>query len=200
MSAPCLYLASASPRRRVLLERLGLKPIVRPAPIDERPAPGETPEALVLRLAETKGRWLERHLADPASGLVLAADTAVVLDGSVLGKPVDRAEAASMLRRLRGRVHEVLTGVFLLRRDEERSTCAFDRSRVHFRAFDDATLEAYVQSGEGDDKAGAYGLQGAGARLVERVDGSWSNVVGLPLERLPGWLESIGIDLEELRR
>jgi septum formation protein len=105
-----------------------------------------------------------------------------------------------MLRRLRGRAHEVLTGVFLSTPDGNRSFTGVALTRVHFRDVDDASIAAYVASGETTDKAGAYGIQGRGALLVDRIEGSWSNVVGLPLERLPAWAAQIGIDLWELIR
>jgi septum formation protein len=194
-----LYLASASPRRRELLHRIGLDPRVMAADVEERRRPGETASSQVKRLAEAKGRQA-RSLLRPsdAAGLVLAADTVVVVDGECLGKPSDPGEARSMLRRLSGRGHEVLTGVFLTRTDDGRSTCDVACTRVYFRPYDDHAVQAYVATGEPFDKAGGYGIQGRGSLLCERIEGSWSNVVGLPLERLPGWMESIGIDLWHL--
>jgi nucleoside triphosphate pyrophosphatase len=194
-----LYLASASPRRLDLLRQLGLSPIVVPAEIDERPLPGELPLAMVRRLAETKARAVAdglRPLRSPA--VVLAADTEVVVDGEALGKPAGPADAASMLRRLRGREHEVLTGVFLLRTDDARASGGVDSTRVRFRDYDDATIADYVAGGEPLDKAGAYGIQGDGARLVECFVGSRANVAGLPVERLGAWLARIGLDLPRL--
>jgi len=195
MSALRFYLASASPRRLELLRQIGIDPIVAPANVDERVRAGEAPEHFVRRLAERKARAAAERLADATDGLLLAADTAVVIDGESLGKPTDPAESAAMLRRLRGRTHEVLTAVFLLRTDDGRSVGEVDSTRVHFRPFDDATVAVYVRSGEGVDKAGAYAIQGRGVLLVERIEGSWSNVVGLPLERLPDWVSRLGIDL-----
>jgi septum formation protein len=158
---------------------------------------GESPGAMVCRLAELKGRTLASRIAPESEdgALILAADTAVVLDDEVLGKPVDAGEAEEMLRRLRGRTHEVLTGVFLLRTDDGRSVCEIEATRVAFRAYDDATIRDYVAGGEPLDKAGAYGIQGRGALLTQGIDGSWSNVVGLPVERLPLWFDRIGIDI-----
>ncbi len=194
-----LYLASASPRRLQLLRQVGLVPLVRPALLDERAAHGEPPATLVRRLAESKGRAVVQEIAGEGSrrgtGLILAADTAVVVAGEVLGKPTDPADAEQMLRRLRGRTHEVLTGVFLLRIDDGRSACEVESTRVTFGELGDETIRAYVAGGEPLDKAGAYGLQGRGALFVERIEGSWSNVVGLPVERLPAWSARIGIDL-----
>lgn len=196
-----LYLASASPRRLELLRQLGLDPRRLDHHVAETPVEGESPETTVRRLAIDKGRAAAAAL-DPAAepGVVLAADTLVTLDRAILGKPVDSADAARMLRLLRGRTHEVLTGLFVVRTDDRRETDAVETTRVRFRSFDDATLDAYVASGEPLDKAGAYGIQGLGALLSEGMRGSWSNVVGLPLERLPGCMARIGVDPVELFR
>ncbi len=194
MSDPRFYLASASPRRLELLRGIGIEPIVVPSAIEEGALPGEGADELVQRLAEAKGRDVARRLPPALPGILIAADTEVVLDGVCLGKPKDARQARVMLRRLRGRVHDVLTGVFLMRTDDGRSVCDLERSRVHFHDFDEPTLEAYVATGESADKAGAYGLQGRGAELVQRIEGSWSNVVGLPIERLPTWLKSLAVD------
>ena len=192
-------LASASPRRLDLLRGLGLVPEIRASELPEAVLPGEAPQALVRRLAEAKGRSVAARLsaAEPPC-VVLAADTEVVLDGRVLGKPRDAAEAARMLRELRARTHEVLTAVFLLRTDDARALCEVESSRVRFRDYDERSIADYVASGEGLDKAGAYAIQGRGAVLAAEVVGSWSNVVGLPVERLSGWLGRIGVDLERL--
>jgi septum formation protein len=193
-----VYLASASPRRRELLQRIGIDPVLVPGTLDERPAPGESPRALVRRLAEAKAREAAGRLAGAAPGIVLAADTAVVIDGACLGKPANETEAAAMLRRLRGRTHEVVTGVFLMRDRGARWAGGVDATRVSFRTYDDATIDAYVATGEGLDKAGAYGIQGRGVLLVDHIEGSWSNVVGLPLERLPGLAGELDVDLWDL--
>ena len=201
MSQPTrLILASASPRRMDLLRSLGLDPISRPSNLHEEVLPDESPRALVLRLAEEKGRSVAARLPlDEPPAVVLSADTGVVLDRRVLGKPKDPDEARSMLRSLRGRVHEVMTSVFILRTDDGRHTCDVETTRVTFRACALATIDAYVATGEPLDKAGAYGIQGGGGDLVETVDGSWTNVVGLPLERLDPWMARIGVDLTRLR-
>jgi septum formation protein len=198
-----LCLASASPRRVALLRQAGFAPLVRVSAIDERPHPGEAPRDLVLRLAESKARAVAAALAAAGTGghtLLLAADTEVVLDGEVLGKPHGASHAMEMLRRLRGRSHEVLTGVFLLRTDDGRSLARTEETRVTFAAFGEETIRSYVAAGEGLDKAGAYAIQGRGAGLATRIEGSWSNVVGLPIERLPEWLAALGVDLQELAR
>ena len=196
-----LVLASASPRRRELLVGLGLEPEIRPARIDESPRPGEEPPDLVLRLARTKAERIADELTSTGDAyVVLAADTAVVVDDVALGKPSDVSDAESMLQRLRGRCHEVLTGVWLVRTDDGRCAGGVAGTGVEFRDFDDDWLRAYARSGEPLDKAGAYAIQGRGALLVARIDGSWSNVVGLPLERLPEWIGGLGLSLLELCR
>jgi septum formation protein len=185
-----LVLASASPRRRELLARLGLDPVIRPADIDETPSPGEDPHDLVVRLAAAKAATsLARG---DAQDLVLAADTEVVLDGQVLGKPRDRDDAARMLRRLAGRSHEVVTGVAVRRCGTARTTRV--TTEVRFRPLCDAEIAWYVATGEPEDKAGAYALQGAGAALVERIDGSDTNVIGLPLAETVTLLRQVGMD------
>jgi septum formation protein len=188
-----LYLASASPRRLALLREAGLDPVPCPTGVPEEALPGESPQEHVLRLAREKGRHAAGRLAARGvCGIVLAADTAVVLDETILGKPVDDADAVSMLRRLSGRPHEVLTGVVLVRLGDGRSAEAAESTRVTFRSYDEETVRRYVATGEPRDKAGAYGIQGLGGNLVEKVLGSWSNVVGLPMEILPSLYERIG--------
>ena len=188
-----LHLASASPRRLALLREAGLDPIPRPTGIPECWLPPESPVEHVLRLAREKGRHaLERLRADGEAGLVLAADTAVVLDDEILGKPEHAADAERMLRRLSGRTHRVLTGVFVARVEDSRCASAVDETRVTFRGFGEDEVVRYVETGEPLDKAGAYGIQGLGGALVLAVDGSISNVVGLPLEDLPGLFRKVG--------
>jgi septum formation protein len=193
-----LLLASASPRRLELLRGANLAPRVAPAPVDERALPDEPADRLVARLAEAKGRAALQHVPANRRWLVLAADTAVVIEGRALGKPRDEEDALAMLRLLRDRTHEVLTGVFLLRSDDGRYHGGIESTRVSFLDYDERTARDYVASGEPMDKAGAYAIQGGGRRLVRHVDGSWSNVVGLPMERLPGWLGRVGLTLDEL--
>jgi septum formation protein len=187
-----LVLASASPRRRELLGRLGLDPLVRPADIDETPRPGEDPHELVVRLASAKAAASGDGHAGAPDEVVLAADTEVVLDGQVLGKPRDRDDAARTLRRLAGRVHEVVTGVAVRRGGTARATRV--TTEVRFRPLSDVEIAWYVATGEPDDKAGAYGLQGAGAALVDRIDGSDTNVIGLPLAETVALLRNVGFD------
>jgi septum formation protein len=182
-----LVLASASPRRADLLRAAGYDFDVRPADVDERVRAGEGPEPYARRLAEAKALRLGRHPALP----VLAADTVVVVDGEVLGKPADPDDAARMLRRLSGRVHEVLTAVALIPagRGPVPVEVAVERTRVEFRQLVEAEIAGYVATGEPMDKAGAYAVQGRAAGFVRRLEGSYSNVVGLPLPLVHRMLE-----------
>jgi nucleoside triphosphate pyrophosphatase len=191
-----LYLASASPRRQELLAALGLTFALRPAEADEAPAPGERPEDHVVRLAARKAAAVASALRrEGTEALVLGADTTVALDGAILGKPADGADALAMLRRLAGRTHEVLTACRLVRADDGRAAAALAVSRVAFAPWDERLARWYVATGEPMDKAGAYGIQGRGVFLAEGIDGSWSNVVGLPLETLPRLFDEVGDDL-----
>ena len=167
-----LTLASRSPRRAELLQAAGIPCTILEAGIDETPAPGERPLHYALRMAG------EKAAAVPGP-LVLAADTIVVLDGEILGKPADLADAVRMLRALAGREHEVITAV-CLRRDGREATEA-ETTRVRFTRMSEAEILEYAASGEPMDKAGAYAIQGIASRYVERIEGSYSNVVGLPL-------------------
>jgi septum formation protein len=184
--APVLVLASASPRRRQLLAWLGVSYDVLPAEVDERPLPGEATEDLVARLACAKAAHVAaRRPAD----WVLAADTVVELDGVALGKPADRTDAARMIAMLAGREHRVATGVALVAPGGAVRAARLVLSRVRFRPLEARAVERYVATGEGDDKAGAYAVQGLGAGLIERVDGSFTNVIGLPLGEVERVLE-----------
>lgn len=182
-------LASASPRRRDLLRRLGIDPEVRPAGVDETPRPGEAPADLVTRLAQAKVVAVGTEPDD----LVVAADTVVTVGTRVLGKPADRAEAVAMLASLSGRDHHVVTGVAVRRDDVVHADV--ETTRVAFRLLDDREIAWYVATGEADDKAGAYGLQGAGAVLVQELQGSDTNVIGLPLTLLVTLARHVGVDL-----
>ena len=176
-----LVLASGSPRRRELLAGLGLEPQIRPMDIDESPLPEEKAERYVMRLAECKAR----AQYEPGE-LVLAADTVVAVDGDLLGKPVDAEDAARMLRSLSGRAHQVLTGVSLLKPDRDPTrpptvTTLVVTTEVFFHSLTDREIDWYVATGEPMDKAGAYAIQGLAAIFVDRLEGNYSNVVGLPL-------------------
>jgi len=172
-----IVLASASPRRTQLLSLLGIAHEVDAGhDVDETPGPTETPAALAVRLARAKAEAVAARHPDR---LVLAADTVVVLEGAILGKPVNPADAEAMLARLAGREHEVVTAVALAGPDGIRQRV--DRTRVRFRPLDAETIRRYVATGEPLDKAGSYGLQGYGAVLVERIEGDPFGVIGLPV-------------------
>lgn len=183
-----LILASASPRRAALLTEAGISFEVCVADVDERALPGETPGEMVARLAQLKA---ERVAASHSGRLVLAADTVVVLDGEALGKPVDADHAKAMLRRLSGRPHEVLTG-FCLAGGEGPVIIRTVSTRVFFRELGDGEIERYVASGIPLDKAGAYGIQADSFCMVSRIEGSYSNVVGLPMTEVLAGLERRG--------
>ncbi|OLB07029.1 MAG: septum formation protein Maf [Candidatus Rokubacteria bacterium 13_2_20CM_69_15_1] len=184
-----LVLASASPRRRELLRSIAPQFEVVPSEIEETLEDAPAPVA-VARLALRKARAVAARVRE---AVVLAADTVVILDGAALGKPADAREARAMLRRLRGREHEVITGVAVLdsRTGREASTSVV--SRVRMAAYSDATLEAYVATGAPLDKAGAYAIQDLGGALVERLAGSYTNVVGLPVEETRWLLAEFGV-------
>ncbi len=188
---PRLYLASASPRRRELLTQIGLSFVVIPQQIDESLRPGERADHYVLRLATEKAGagWqdLQRELALP----VLAADTSVVCEGQILGKPSTLEEARTMLQLLSGRTHQVLTAVAVGFEDMLQTRVV--STDVGFRQLSINEIDAYWHSGEPQDKAGAYGIQGKGALFVESITGSYSNVVGLPLFEAAQLLEAFGI-------
>jgi septum formation protein len=178
-----LVLASASPRRRELLTAAGWEFDVGASAIDETRQPGETPPAYVERMARAKAAAASAEYADGLAAhgdvVIVAADTAVVAGNEVLGKPSDAGDAARMLRLLSGRAHEVITGVAVAAR---RGTVAVvESTRVWFDALSDADIAAYVASGEPLDKAGAYGIQGQASRFIPRIEGSYTNVVGLPV-------------------
>lgn len=180
-----LVLASQSPRRRELLERAGFQFTVCPTEVDESWREGEDPESHVCRLAREKAR----AAAAAENELVLGADTVVVVQGEILGKPSDRADAERMLRLLSGRDHEVFTGVCLKRGELE--LVEAERTLVRFAPLDEEEIRAYVASGEPMDKAGAYAIQGLASRFVERIEGCYFNVVGLPVARVYRMLKRI---------
>lgn len=187
-----VHLASSSPRRRQLLAQIGVPFQVIEVEVDESIAPGEAPPAYVSRLAAAKaGAGLQRSRAAGSARPVLAADTAVVIDGAILGKPRDRADALRMLRLLSGRTHEVFTAVALA--TPERLASVVSRSEVRFRDIAEAEAHAYWDTGEPRDKAGAYAIQGRGAVFVADLRGSHSGVMGLPLYETAQFLRSAGI-------
>jgi septum formation protein len=184
-----LVLASASPRRAELLRTAGFSFDVRPADVDETPNSDESPADYALRVARDKARAVAAR-ADTGS-CILAADTVVAVGTQILGKPSDPADARRMLSILSGIVHEVLTAVVLRSGDREASEVA--STRVRFVALSPAEIEWYVQSGEPDGKAGAYAIQGLGSRFVDWIEGSWSNVVGLPVATVYRMLGPAGV-------
>lgn len=195
MGKDFIYLASASPRRRELLRQIGVEFVVRPPAIVERPAGDERPRPYVERMASAKAAAVWRSVADHDARPVLAADTAVVLDEEILGKPEDVGAAAAMLARLSGRTHEVLSAVTL--QFEERAETRVSLSKVRFRATTAAERAAYCATREPLDKAGAYGIQGFAAVFIAELQGSYSGVMGLPVFEtaellgrfgLPSWL------------
>jgi septum formation protein len=182
-----LVLASASPRRAELLTAAGFVFDVLPVDVDERMRPGEPPADHVRRLASEKSaRALERLSGSSAGVIVLGADTVVVIDSQILGKPRDDGDAAEMMRLLSGRSHQVMTGVSV--RTTARELGGVDSSSVTFAPLTSAEIDWYVGTGEGRDKAGGYAIQGLAGRFIPRVEGSYSNVVGLPIALIYGLL------------
>lgn len=188
MSRPQLILASASPRRCELLTQIGVCFEQQVAAIDETPRAAESPADYVARVALEKARAV--RAARRSDLPVLGADTEVVVDGAILGKPADFHHARTMLRQLAGRVHEVFSAVALV---AERDAVVVNRSKVCFRELDDSEIESYWESGEPRDKAGGYAIQGLAAIFIERLDGSYSGVMGLPLYETARLLQDFGI-------
>lgn len=188
-----VILASASPRRCELLAQIGVAFEQQVADIDETPRSGEAPGDYVARVALKKARAV--YAGSGAEVPVLGADTSVVVDGRILGKPADFADARAMLRALSGQAHEVLSAVAVV---AGREAVAVNRSKVWFRAIDDTEIEAYWRSGEPRDKAGAYAIQGLAAAFIERLDGSYSGVMGLPLYETARLLQDFGIRILDL--
>jgi septum formation protein len=189
VAAPRVVLASQSPRRRELLTLVGIAHDVRPANIDESYLSGESPREHCERLAREKARVIASQ-----GTVTIGSDTIVVVDGDVLGKPKDTDDAVRMLRRLSGRQHVVMTAVAVDR--DGRVLSAVETVTVTFRQLGDDEIEKYIATGEPMDKAGAYGIQGYGATIVERVEGDYFAVMGLPLNRLVRLLEQLGLRYE----
>ena len=185
-----LILASSSLRRAEILANAGLPFTVLSSPVDESPVPGEAPAALVQRLANAKADVVTARAVSPA--IVLGADTVVVLDDKVLGKPRSTEEARHMLQQLSGRTHSVLTGVALIRLPDGERRQFVKSTLVHFRPITEEELSSYLATGEPHDKAGAYGIQGPAGRYIPRIEGCYFNVVGLPLSRVLTELQSLG--------
>ncbi len=194
-----IILASASPRRDELLRQVGFDFEVIPSQADEREIAGESPEQHVIRLSLDKAR--EVSTRDDIDGRwVIGSDTIVLCDAQILGKPTDNADAARMLRSLSGRTHKVLSGYAILDRGTGENRAAAVTTRVTFRSLTDAEITGYIATGEPRDKAGSYAIQGLGAFMVSRIEGSYSNVVGLPLCEVVQALETLGAPIPVLQQ
>jgi len=192
-----IYLASQSPRRAELLRQIGVEFKVTATDIDERVNAGESPEAYVSRLAQSKARVAAAEIGTSHSDwVVLAADTTIAIDGDIIGKPEDAAHCHCILHRLSGREHQVLTAVAVATRD--RIECRLTHNRVTFRALAEHEVQRYCATSEPMDKAGAYAIQGKAAIFIERLEGSYSAVMGLPLCETAELLQDAGIEIFEL--
>ena len=185
-----LILASSSPRRAEILANAGLPFSVLSSAVDESPNPGESPTALVQRLANAKADLVTARAVGPA--IVVGADTVVVLDDKILGKPRTTEEARHMLQQLSGRTHSVLTGVAMVRLPDGERRQFIESTLVHFRPISDEELSSYLATEEPYDKAGAYAIQGQAGRYIPRIEGCYFNVVGLPLSRVLTELKTLG--------
>lgn len=190
-----LILASSSPRRRELIQMLGLPVRLRACDVDESVEPGTKPAAMVEELAERKAAASQEAAESGEDGIVIGSDTIVVVDDRILGKPRDREEAARMLRGLQGRAHEVYTGVACIDLRTKVVLVRHRVTRVWMKPLTERQLDGYVATGEPDDKAGAYAVQGLGATLVERIEGDYFNVVGLPVSLLSDMLGELGVEV-----
>ena len=187
-----IILASASPRRRELLQQIGLEPKVMPSDVNEEEIEAASPAETVEKLALKKAGVVAETVRD---GLVIGGDTLVVMRNRILGKPQHEGEAEEMLHLLSGNCHLVMSGLAIV--DAETGCCRFthDTTKVFFRKLSEAEIKGYIRSGEPFDKAGAYGIQGLGALLVERIEGCYFNVVGLPIAHLVSLLKQFGREL-----
>lgn len=185
-----LLLASASPRRAEILRDAGISFSVLSSAVDETPVPGETPQQHVQRLADAKGELVAARAVGPA--IILAADTVVVLDGQILGKPRSTDEARRMLELFSGRTHSVITGVTLLRLPEMARRQFVETTLVHFNKLSRDDISRYLATEEPYDKAGAYAIQGQAGRYIPRIEGCYFNVVGLPLAHVVSALRELG--------
>jgi septum formation protein len=182
-----IVLASASPRRQELLRNAGIEFMVHPAEIDETPRPDEPAQQFAERMAREKAHAVGHSFSEE---LILAADTVVVVEGQILGKPKDEDDAARMLRLLSGRQHSVITGICLLNRDSE--DVRSETTAVQFSALTESDIRSYIASGEPMDKAGAYAIQGIASGWISKVEGDYNNVVGLPVDLLWRMLRDFG--------
>jgi septum formation protein len=186
-----IILASSSPRRKELLEKLGLRFEVIPSLIDEIPLRDESPEDFALRTSTEKALSVSRSL--DSDSVVIGADTIVVIGGEILGKPKDEEEATIMLEKIAGREHGVITGFSIVKPEAEILYRNFVESRVKIKTLAPCEIEGYIKTGEPMDKAGAYGAQGIGAFMIEEIHGSYTNVVGLPLAQVIDVLTRLGV-------
>jgi len=187
-----IILASQSPRRQELLKQVGLEFEVIPADIDENLLQSVSPIEMVQQLACQKAKFVANG---KQKGIIIAADTIVVVDDRVMGKPNTKDDAYQMLSSLSGRVHQVMTGLCVINAEAGKTECGVEQTEVTFRTLSESEIVAYIASGEPFDKAGGYGVQGLGALLVEKINGCYFNVVGLPLSKLFQMLKNQGIDL-----
>lgn len=176
-----IVLASASPRRKELLEQCGIRPEILASDIEERFSDNHTPEEISMSLAFQKAMDVSQRIEE---GLVIGADTVVILDDEILGKPLDEEEAFSMLLRLSGKCHRVVTGYSIIDAQGHAKVVDYETTDVYFRTLSNQEISDYVLTGECNDKAGAYGIQGKGALLVEKIEGCYFNVMGLPISKL----------------
>lgn len=191
---PTIVMASSSPRRQELVRSLGLPYVVHPSDADETVDPNLDPECIVETLALRKAQAVaDVRKAAGEHGIVIGSDTIVVLDGEVLGKPMNEEDAVHMLTRLQGRSHKVYTGVAMIDAADEHTEVAHGVTTVHMKPWTDEQIHRYVATGEPMDKAGAYGIQGIGSTLVTQIEGCYFNVVGLPLSLVSDMLASYGI-------
>lgn len=184
-----IILASSSPRRLDLLRQIGIEPLVVSSHVPEAIREGEPPEDAALRLAVAKAREVATPLGE---GLVIGADTIVVIDGLQLGKPKDQADAWMILKLLSGRSHDVITGLAVIDAKTSELKTTLVKTKVRFKSVSDEEIKAYVATGDPMDKAGAYGIQGRAAAFIEGIEGCYSNVVGLPLSELMDILKTFG--------
>ena len=191
MAGP-IILASSSPRRKDLLRQIGVEFSIDPADVDERVLPNEVPEGYAVRVALDKARLAASRAV---AGIVIAADTIVVVDDEILGKPADAGDAERMLKMLSGKAHRVITGLAVMDAATGRTLTRTSITRVWFRRLMQQEIVSYIATGEPLDKAGAYGIQERGALLVDKIDGCYFNVVGLPLSLLGKLLRDFGIDM-----
>ncbi len=187
-----IILASNSPRRLMLLRQIGIEPVVVPSHVPEDVRDGESPEDAALRLAVEKAREVSKQFRD---GVVIGADTVVVIDGVQLGKPKGKDDARRMLRLLSGKTHTVVTGLAVIDAGTSEIKSTLVRTRVRFKPLSEEDIEVYIGTGDPMDKAGAYGIQGRAAAFIEGIEGCYSNVVGLPLSELMDILKSLGVRL-----